>query len=142
MIHTTRPAAASRKWLRISGGRTRFPPFPWCCIPPRLNQIESRTNPPPAVITQAISAAHPMTPPSSSSGSAAVLYTASRSLSSIGTDPAAARPQRDEDPAVRRIVLAAIAGVARDLAEIGALECTGNEAGPHAVVEPAQLGLG
>src|SRR6059058_1936648 len=63
MIQTTRPPAASRKWLRISGGRIRLPAS--CCwrIPPRINQIESSTKPPPAVITQAISAAHFITPP-------------------------------------------------------------------------------
>src|SRR5437773_6258497 len=58
MIQTTSPPAASRKWLRISGGRIRLPAS--CCwrIPPRISQIESSTKPPPAVITQAINAAH------------------------------------------------------------------------------------
>src|SRR5437588_13126806 len=63
MIQTTSPPAASRKWLRINGGRIRLPAS--CCwrIPPRMSQIESSTKPPPAVITQAISAAHFITPP-------------------------------------------------------------------------------
>src|SRR5207253_9577405 len=58
MTQTTSPPAASRKWLRISGGRIRLPAS--CCwrIPPRISQIESSTKPPPAVITQAINAAH------------------------------------------------------------------------------------
>src|SRR5881227_3691422 len=62
MIQTTSPPAASRKWLRISGGLIRLPAS--CCwrIPPRISQIESRTKPPPAVITQAINAAHFITP--------------------------------------------------------------------------------
>src|SRR2546425_7827114 len=63
MIQTTNPPAASKKWLRISGGRIRLPAS--CCwrIPPRISQIESSMKPPPAVITQAISAAHFITPP-------------------------------------------------------------------------------
>src|SRR5205085_9819790 len=63
MIQTTNPPAASRKWLRISGGRIRL--LASCCwrIPPRISQIESSTKPPPAVITQAINAAHFITPP-------------------------------------------------------------------------------
>src|SRR6266852_1744889 len=63
MIQTTSPPAASRKWLRISGGRIRLPAS--CCwrMPPRLSQIESSTKPPPAVITQVMSAAHFITPP-------------------------------------------------------------------------------
>src|SRR5207237_3322610 len=62
MIQTTSPPAASRKWLRINGGRIRLPAS--CCwrIPPRISQIESSTKPPPAVISQAISAAHFITP--------------------------------------------------------------------------------
>src|SRR5207247_113249 len=66
MIQTTSPLAASRKWLRISGGRIRLPASCCCCIPPRISQIESSTKPPPAVITQAINAAHFITPPSDS----------------------------------------------------------------------------
>src|SRR3954451_14650606 len=58
MIQITSPVAASRKWLRIRGGRIRLPPAPSCRIPPRDSQIASRTNPPPAVATQAINAAH------------------------------------------------------------------------------------
>src|SRR5947207_696774 len=63
MIQMTSPVAASRKWLRINGGRIRFPPS--CCwpMPPRISQIESSTKPPPAVSTQVISAAHFITPP-------------------------------------------------------------------------------
>src|SRR5438046_6026945 len=63
MIQTTNPPAASRKWLRISGGLIRLPAS--CCwrIPPRISQIDSSTKPPPAVITQAIKAAHFITPP-------------------------------------------------------------------------------
>src|SRR5437588_9343641 len=63
MIQTISPPAASRKWLRISGGRIRLPPACCCRIPPRISQIESSTKPPPAVITQAINAAHIITPP-------------------------------------------------------------------------------
>src|SRR6058998_3015888 len=63
MIQTTSPPAASRKWLRISGGRIRLPASCCCRIPPRISQIESSTKPPPAVITQAINAAHFITPP-------------------------------------------------------------------------------
>src|SRR5437763_127459 len=48
MIHRTRPVAASRKWLRISGGRIRDPPSAPCRMPPRESQIESKTKPPPA----------------------------------------------------------------------------------------------
>src|SRR5919204_863328 len=58
MIQITSPAAASRKWLRISGGRILLPPSPSCRIPPRISQIESSTKPPPAVMTQVTSAAH------------------------------------------------------------------------------------
>src|SRR5919206_706588 len=54
----TRPVAASRKWLRISGGLIRLPPSRPCRIPPRASQIVSKTKPPPAVSTQAMSAAH------------------------------------------------------------------------------------
>src|SRR5215475_1882551 len=43
---------------RRRGGRIRDPPSaPWR-MPPRASQIESKTKPPPAVMTQAISAAH------------------------------------------------------------------------------------
>src|SRR5436305_9076844 len=63
MIQMTSPAAASRKWLRIKGGRIRLPASCCCRIPPRISQIESSTKPPPAVITQAINAAHFITPP-------------------------------------------------------------------------------
>jgi hypothetical protein len=48
----------------ISGDRILDSPFPRCFIPPRASQIESRTKPPPAVITHAISAAHFIVPPS------------------------------------------------------------------------------
>src|SRR5438876_7981954 len=58
MIQSTSPVAASRKWLRISGGRIFEPGSRPCCIPPRESQIASRTNPPPAVTIQATSAAH------------------------------------------------------------------------------------
>src|SRR5437588_1527593 len=63
MIHTTSPLAASRKWLRMSGGRIRLPAPPCCCIPPRASQIVSSTKPPPAVTIHAISAAHFMSAP-------------------------------------------------------------------------------
>src|SRR5689334_9232682 len=58
MIQITRPVAASRKWLRIRGGRIRFPPLRPCRMPPLESQIASNTNPPPAVAIHAISAAH------------------------------------------------------------------------------------
>src|ERR671934_376158 len=63
MIHSTRPVAASPKWLRIKGGRIFVPGSRPCRIPPRPSQIESRTKPPPAVTTHAISAAHSIFPP-------------------------------------------------------------------------------
>src|SRR5919204_1098706 len=58
MIQITSPAAASRKWLRISGARITLPASRCCRIPPRINQIPSSTKPPPAVSNHAISAAH------------------------------------------------------------------------------------
>src|SRR5215211_107386 len=58
MIQITRPIAAKRKWLRINGGRIRDPDSLAWRIPPLESQIASRTNPPPAVAIQAISAAH------------------------------------------------------------------------------------
>src|SRR3954464_2014441 len=58
MIQITRPVAASKKWLRISGGRILVPPSRPCRMPPRESQIDSRMKPPPAVRTHAISAAH------------------------------------------------------------------------------------
>src|SRR5215208_1215851 len=58
MIQITRPIAAKRKWLRINGGRIRDPDSLAWRIPPLESQIVSRTNPPPAVAIQAISAAH------------------------------------------------------------------------------------
>src|SRR5206468_2251567 len=58
MIQITSPVAASPKWLRISGGRIFVPGSRPCCIPPRESQIAKSTNPPPAVTTHAISAAH------------------------------------------------------------------------------------
>src|SRR6266536_1414327 len=63
MIQTISPPAASRKWLRISGGRIRLPASRCLRMPPRISQIESSTKPPPAVITQAINAAHFIAPP-------------------------------------------------------------------------------
>src|SRR4051794_38256879 len=58
MIQITRPVAASRKGLRISGGRILDPPSPPCRMPPRESQIARRTKPPPAVSNHAINAAH------------------------------------------------------------------------------------
>src|SRR5919204_2657842 len=58
MIQTTSPVAASRKWLRIRGGLIRPAPSRACCMPPRARKIVSRTKPPPAVTTHAMSAAH------------------------------------------------------------------------------------
>src|ERR671934_1263208 len=58
MIQRTSPPAASRKWLMISGGRIRFPASRCCCMPPRASQIDKSTNPPPAVTTHVIKAAH------------------------------------------------------------------------------------
>src|SRR5262245_43571775 len=58
MIQITRPVAASRKWLRINGGRIREPASALCRMPPRESQIVRRTKPPPAVTIHAISAAH------------------------------------------------------------------------------------
>src|SRR2546423_10685527 len=90
MIQTTSHPAASRKWLRMSGGRIRLPPSCCCCIPPRINQIESSTKPPPAVITHAMSAAHFITPPFGFGSASKLslendgLYTAKPYLSSIG----------------------------------------------------------
>src|SRR5436853_5864445 len=58
MIQITSPVAASKKWPRISGGRIRLPGSrPWR-MPPLESQIASKTKPPPAVTTHAISAAH------------------------------------------------------------------------------------
>src|SRR4051812_24050116 len=42
----------------ISGGRIRLPPSPVWRMPPRDSQIAKSTKPPPAVMTQVISAAH------------------------------------------------------------------------------------
>src|ERR671934_2300197 len=59
MIQMTSPPGARRKWLRMSGGRILgLPGSPRCRIPPRGSQMASRTNPPPAVTTHAMSAAH------------------------------------------------------------------------------------
>src|SRR5919198_3569779 len=58
MIQITKPVAASRKWLRIRGGRIFVPGSRPCCMPPRESQVASKTNPPPAVATHAINAAH------------------------------------------------------------------------------------
>src|SRR5213082_3397804 len=140
MIQTTRPPAASRKWLRIRGGRIRLPPS--CCwrIPPRINQIESSTKPPPAVITQAISAAHFITPPFGSHPRASRslkndgLYTAKKYLSSIGlmtTSPAA---EREQDAAVQIITIAA-RRIAHDLIDVDAVECPRGKRRPHASVD-------
>jgi hypothetical protein len=57
MIQRTRPVAASRKWLMMSGGLMRFPAA-WDFIPPRASQMDRSTKPPPAVSTQVINAAH------------------------------------------------------------------------------------
>src|SRR6059058_1932902 len=123
MIQTTRPPAASRKWLRISGGRIRLPAS--CCwrIPPRINQIESSTKPPPAVITQAISAAHFITPPldrrsERDARSRRGVYTSRLYLSSI----ASAQCQQD---AALCIVTLAVAGLAGELVEPAACERPG-----------------
>src|SRR5919204_1122526 len=58
MIQSTSPVAASPKWLRISGGRIFVPGSRPCFMPPRESQVANSTTPPPAVATQAISAAH------------------------------------------------------------------------------------
>src|SRR5436190_13916749 len=139
MIQTTSPPAASRKWLRISGGRIRLPAS--CCwrIPHRSSQIQSRTKPPPAVITQTINPAHFITPPLFASASETLaqrdrLYTANMYLSSIRM---AARPpvaEREQDAAVG-IVALAIGCIAADFVDGRACECSGKERRPHAPVE-------
>src|SRR5204862_7888125 len=104
MIQTTRPPAASRKWLRISGGRIRLPAS--CCwrIPPRISQIESSTKPPPAVITQAINAAHFIYASLVRIGEQTLardrLYTANMYLSSIRVGAGAPVAEREQDAAV------------------------------------------
>src|SRR5919109_4647050 len=60
MIQSTSPPAARPKWLKMSGGRMRRPDSRCCRTPPRVTQMERRTNPPPAVKTQVMSAAHSM----------------------------------------------------------------------------------
>src|SRR5207248_11386464 len=128
MIQTTNPPAASRKWLRISGGRIRLPASCCCRIPPRISQIESSTKPPPAVITQAISAAHFITPPLFASASETLaqsdrLYTATMYLSTAALGLAAASSQGQEYAAVG-IVALATGRVAADLVGAGACECS------------------
>src|SRR5262245_26848024 len=65
MIQSTSPIAASAKWLRISPGRMRDPASRAVCMPPRETQIESKTKPPIAVRSHAMSAIHSMVPPRS-----------------------------------------------------------------------------
>src|SRR5690349_11711074 len=57
MIHSTRPIAARKKWVKTTPGENRL-----CCPasrrrPPRAIQVPSNTNPPPAVTSQVMSAA-------------------------------------------------------------------------------------
>src|SRR5215217_3323946 len=66
-IHSTRPTAARRKCPRISAGGKRLRLAPTRRWPPLANHMPSRTKPPTAVMTQAMSAAMSMRPPSSSS---------------------------------------------------------------------------
>src|SRR5438105_4361496 len=138
MIQTTSPPAASRKWLRISGGRIRLPAS--CCwrIPPRISQIESSTKPPPAVITQAINAAHFITPPFFASASERLaqrrLYTATMYLSSIRVGASPPVAEREQDAAVS-IVAVAIGCIAADFVDGGACECSCKQRRPHAPVE-------
>src|SRR5205807_1224750 len=112
MIQTTNPPAASRKWLRISGGRIRLPASCSWRIPPRISQIESSTKPPPAVITQAMSAAHFITPPlvrtreQSRSLENDRLYTAWQYLSSIGMATSLSVADREQDATVRVVAIA------------------------------------
>src|SRR5262245_21876051 len=63
MIQSTSPVPASAKWLRISGGRILDPGSRACCMPPRATQSDSRTKPPAAVRSHAMSAIHSMVPP-------------------------------------------------------------------------------
>src|SRR5439155_15551639 len=138
MTQTTSTPAASRKWLRISGGRIRLPAS--CCwrIPPRISQIESSTKPPPAVITQAINAAHFITPPLVASASETLardrLYTANMYLSSMRVAAGPPVAEREQDAAVG-IVALAIGCIAADFVDRGACECSCEERRPHAPVE-------
>src|SRR5438270_4891752 len=138
MTQTTSPPAASRKWLRISGGRIRLPAS--CCwrIPPRISQIESSTKPPPAVITQAINAAHFIYASLVSSASETLtrdrLYTANMYLSSMRVAAGPTVAEREQDAAVG-IVALAIGCIAADFVDGGAGECSCKERRPHAPVE-------
>src|SRR4051812_29730771 len=130
MIQTTSPPAASRKWLRINGGRIRLPTSDCWRIPPRISQIESSTKPPPAVITQAISAAHFITPPFDSRRRAKRslendrLYTSPRYLSSMSWWRLQL-PVNDEQHAAVRVVAQAIGCLAGDFSDVRGFERSG-----------------
>src|SRR3954467_4833324 len=139
MIQTTSPPAASRKWLRIKGGRIRLPASCCCFIPPRISQIESNTKPPPAVISQAMSAAHFMSAPLGSSRRAEVrLYAAKRYLLSLGIPAHCAAKHREQDATIT-VLAPAPAGIAADLYDGGAFERTREERRPHSAVDRAEL---
>src|SRR6266545_379177 len=140
MIQTTSPAAASKKWLRISGGRIRLPAS--CCwrIPPRLSQIDSRTTPPPAVMTQATSAAHFIAPPLDSCLRAAPspirrgsLYREKGFSKTLGANLPVARRKHHENATLRLIFEAALC-LAPDLAGVDAFDRLADERRPHASV--------
>src|SRR3954471_2241928 len=142
MIQMTSPPAASRKWLRIKGGRIRLPASCCCFIPPRISQIESNTKPPPAVISQAMSAAHfidasfRVVTASRVTRLRVRLYTAKRYLLSLGTSARSAATDRKQDATIA-VLAPALAGIAGDLCDGGAFERPRYERRPHSAVERA-----
>src|SRR5918911_4964169 len=122
MIQMTSPPAASRKWLRMSGGRILgLPGSPRCRIPPRRSQMASRTNPPPAVTTHAMSAAHFIAAsfPSSKNCSASLL--AAPQIRNRGAAIAAEclRAEADAGRGLAALVLGAVDQRERALDDVG-----------------------
>src|SRR5919199_412894 len=113
-------------------------------MPPRRNQIESRTKPPPAVSTQLMSAAHSITPPSLWDyprlfpRAESALYTVRTSLSTT----ARLLSKNQLDPTVRGVALARGRGLARNCLCVAGSQRRCDEARPHASVEHRQLRIG